>query len=139
MYSRAIWSFLFQAVGCLMSVIIDSSFNPQNHRDWKALGFSPDTANKAELAKKFFLVCFNKANIAERFRWVLTAGCFPEIRLSFNFYIVWKGESWLSMMTLLPQFLNSFYAELQRVKVSQKKKDKKVLVCSVILMSEREK
>ena len=58
---------LLQAVGCLMSVVIDLSFNPGGRRDWKALGFSQDTANKAELSSKLFVVCFNKANIAERY------------------------------------------------------------------------
>ena len=55
-----------------MSVIIDSSFNVQDHRDWNALGFSPDSAKNATAADEFFLVCFNKANIAERYGWVLT-------------------------------------------------------------------
>ena len=50
-----------------MSVIIDPSFNPRGHRDWKALGFSSDAAKNAELSNDFFISCFDKANIAKRY------------------------------------------------------------------------
>ena len=57
-----------------MSVIIDPSFNPRGHRDWKALGFSSDAAKNAELSNDFFISCFEKANIAERYGWVPSLG-----------------------------------------------------------------
>ena len=48
-----------------MSEIIDSPSNVQDHRDWKALGFSSDSAEIATVGDEFLLSCFNKANIAE--------------------------------------------------------------------------